>query len=119
MCWLLNFITKYTGITFFHENKPKEFSTKKFIDLISVNTILPFKFLYAKNIGKGIEEELVKIISEIAAEDNSIITNFNKKKIASSSAKDSQALLQLYNNYCTKNKCLQCAVGVSLLKGNT
>ena len=62
---------------------------------------------------------MVAIITEIAKEDNSIITNFNKIGVDVASAKDSQASLQLYRNYCSKNKCLQCAIGVSLLKGNT
>jgi hypothetical protein len=29
---------------------------------------------------------------------------------------DSQALIHLKNNYCNNKKCLDCAVGVKLLK---
>ncbi len=99
--------------------KSKKKITKKFIDLIVINTIIPFKFYYAKSLGKDVNEELLNIISKIDTEDNSIINNFKKRGISIASAKDSQALLQLYTNYCTKNKCLQCAIGVNLLKGNT
>ncbi|WP_291869024.1 DUF2851 family protein [Maribacter sp.] len=109
-----------THFTFGKESKKnKKRITNKFVDLIIINTILPFKFYYTKSLGKDIDEELLKIISEIATEDNSTINNFKKIGIYSLSAKDSQALLQLYNNYCTKNKCLQCAIGASLLKVNT
>lgn len=89
--------------------------TKKFIDLLVVNSILPLKFCYAKQLGKDANESILTIIKELKAEENSIISNFKEHKIKSKTAKDSQALLQLYNEYCTKNKCLECAVGSSLL----
>lgn len=89
--------------------------TNKFIYLLIINTILPLKFCYAQASGKDANEEIVHIISNITAEENSIVANFQKKGIETQNAKDSQAVLQLYNEYCTKNKCLQCAVGNSLL----
>ncbi|QWX84414.1 DUF2851 family protein [Cellulophaga sp. HaHaR_3_176] len=92
--------------------------TKNFIDLLIINTILPLKVCYAKHIGVSIDEEVVSIISEIKAENNSVISNFNTLGVLINSAMDSQATLQMYNEYCTKNKCLQCAVGSSLLKDN-
>lgn len=92
--------------------------TKNFIDLLIINTILPLKVCYAKHIGVSIDEEVVSIISEIKAENNSVISNFNTLGVSINSAMDSQATLQMYNEYCTKNKCLQCAVGSSLLKDN-
>ncbi|WP_298506261.1 DUF2851 family protein [uncultured Maribacter sp.] len=109
-----------THFTFGKESKKnKKRITTKFVNLIIINTILPFKFYYSKTLGKDNDEELLKIISKIAAEDNSIINNFKKLGASCSSSKESQAILQLYNKYCTKNKCLQCAIGTSLLKGNS
>lgn len=90
--------------------------TKKFIDLLIINTILPLKFCYAKHLGKDANEEIIQIISQIKAEENAIITNFKNHGVAAKNAKDSQAALQLYTEYCTKNRCLQCVVGSSLLK---
>jgi hypothetical protein len=108
-----------THFTFNKESKKSSKKlTKKFIDLIVVNTILPLKFQYAKQLGKDIDEEIFQIITSIKKEQNSIITNFKKLGIEVVSAFESQALLQNYNEYCTKNKCLQCAVGNHLLKGN-
>jgi len=92
--------------------------TKKFIDLLIVNTILPLKFCHSKQIGSDINEDILKISAAIGAEDNSIISNFKDCKIIPESVHKSQALLELYNEYCTENKCLQCAVGSSLLQGN-
>ena len=68
--------------------------------------------------GQDVNEALIGIISSIKKEENSIISNFKKIGVKAVSAKDSQAMLQLYNEYCTKNKCLQCVVGSGLLNGN-
>lgn len=92
--------------------------TKKFIDLLVVNTLLPLKFCYAKHIGKEVNEEIIAIVSKIKKEENAIISNFQTIGAKAINAKDSQAMLQLYNEYCTQNKCLQCIVGSSLLEGN-
>lgn len=92
--------------------------TKKFIDLLVINTILPLKFCYSKYLGKDSNGEILGIISQIHGEQNSIITNFKKHDFTIENAKESQAVLQLYNEYCIKNRCLECAIGNSLLKGN-
>ncbi len=92
--------------------------SKKFVDLLIINTILPIKFHHAQKTGNAIDEELIAIISDLKSEENSIITNFRKSGIKANNAKDSQALLQLYTSYCSKNKCLQCSVGGALLNVN-
>jgi hypothetical protein len=92
--------------------------TKQFIDLLIINAILPLKFCYAQYLGKDCNEEIIQIISQIKGEQNSIIANFKKHGFTTENAKDSQAVLQLYNQYCTKNRCLECAIGNSLLNGN-
>ncbi len=90
--------------------------TKEFIDLLIINSILPLKFCYAHHVGKEADEEIIHILSQIKTEENSIITNFKKQGVEVKNAEDSQAILQLYNEYCTRNRCLQCAVGSSLLQ---
>jgi len=92
--------------------------TKQFIDLLLINTIIPIKFAYAKKIGKHNEESILNLIQEISSEKNSIIEKFNEFKTFSKSALQSQALIQLKNEYCDKNKCLQCAIGSNILTRN-
>ena len=99
-------------------NKSTKKLTKKFIDLLIINTILPLKFCHSQHLGKEMNGDLIKIISKINTEENSIISNFKNQGVVAENAKDSQAILQLYNEYCTKNKCLDCAVGSTLLQGN-
>ena len=96
------------------KNYSKKLS-RKFVDLLIINTILPIKLSYAKHLGRDVNEEIINIISDIASESNTVISKFGMLKLQFPSAKESQAVLQLYNEYCTKNKCLQCAVGHQLL----
>ncbi|PXX26878.1 DUF2851 family protein [Arenibacter sp. ARW7G5Y1] len=88
---------------------------RKFVDLLIVNTVLPIKLSYAKHMGREVPEEILPIISNIGAESNNVISKFKMLNLQFPSAKESQAALQLYNEYCIKNKCLQCAVGHQLL----
>jgi hypothetical protein len=98
--------------------KSKKVVSKAFVDLLLINTIIPLKFSYAKSQGKHIDDSLITLIESIASEENSIVEKFNTLKRVSTSALQSQGLLQLKNEYCNKNKCLQCAVGSSLLHSN-
>jgi hypothetical protein len=96
-------------------NKKKALS-KSFIDLIVVNTIIPIQFAFAKSQGKEISEDLIDLLYEVAAEKNTIIEKFTSFGIRSKSAFETQSLLQLKNEYCNKNKCLECAIGMELMK---
>ena len=87
------------------------------IDLIIINTIVPVLFAY----GLYHKEEKFKIkaiqwLEETRAEKNAILSGFTNLSIKNKSAYDSQALIELKNEYCNKKRCLECSVGISLLK---
>ncbi len=90
--------------------------TKEFIALQFINVLIPLKFCYSKAMGKEVSSELVAIARELKSEQNTVINSFVDLKVPSPNAHSSQALLQLYTAYCSKNKCLQCAVGSSLVR---
>jgi hypothetical protein len=89
--------------------------SKSFINLIMINTVIPIKFSYAQYLGKPIDQEIMNLVMQIPSEKNSIVEKFLKLKTISSSALESQALIQLKNEYCDKNRCLQCAIGNEIL----
>lgn len=62
------------------------------------------------------EEEIFEILSEVKAENNSIIKSYNQLGIKINSALDSQAFLYLYKNKCLKKQCLSCKIGYKILK---
>ncbi|MEZ4811759.1 MAG: DUF2851 family protein [Allomuricauda sp.] len=99
--------------------KSRKKLSKSFIDLLIINTIVPLKFCYSKHLGKDWNEELIALISGVKREDNSIIDGFGRMGAKTSNAMESQAQLQLYSHYCSKNKCLQCVLGAHLLNRNT
>lgn len=92
--------------------------SKSFVDLIVINTIIPVLFAYAKSQGKEISENLIELIIKISPEKNAIIDKFSSFGIKSINAFETQSLLQLKNEYCNKSKCLECAIGMELLKNN-
>lgn len=90
---------------------------EKMIDLIIINTITPMLFAVAHYFQDDImKTKAIQWLQEIKAEDNSTIQTWKSNKIEVKSAFDSQALLQLSKHYCIEKKCLQCAVGASILK---
>lgn len=96
-------------------NKRKNLSPS-FINLLIINTIVPIKFAYAHSLGKDNTETLITLLQDIDAEKNTVIDKFRYYKVDVASAYDSQALLQLKNEYCNHHRCLQCAIGLGLLK---
>ena len=98
--------------------KKKKKLSKSFIDLVIINTIIPLQFAYAKSQGKEISEDLIQLINGVAPEKNAIIDKFRSFGIKAENAFETQSLLQLKNEYCNKSRCLECALGMELLKSN-
>lgn len=106
-----------THYNFDKESPKKQKSmSKSFVDLLLINTIMPLQFAYFKSIGKEETETLINLVSSLGSEKNAIIEKFASFGVKSKNAFDSQSLLQLKNEYCNHKKCLQCAIGLELLK---
>ncbi|SFS91728.1 Protein of unknown function [Zhouia amylolytica] len=95
--------------------KSKKRTSKAFIDLIIINTVIPLKFKYAQYAGASFDEDLIGLMEALLPEKNSIIVKFTQLGVKVPNAFRSQSLLQLYTEYCRKNKCLQCEVGNKLI----
>jgi hypothetical protein len=89
------------------------------INNIIINTIVPIVFAYGnfKN-RSSYKTKALQWLEQLAPEKNSIISSWEKINVENKNAFDSQALLELKNNYCDKKRCLECAVGNALLKKN-
>jgi hypothetical protein len=96
--------------------KKKKNLSKSFVDLVLINTIIPLQFAYSKSQGKEISEDLIQLINEVSPEKNAIMDKFSSFGIKSKNAFETQSLLQLKNEYCNKSRCLDCAIGMELLK---
>ncbi len=103
--------------------KKSKFSIKSFGDssfnLVLINTIVPFLFVYAKHQdNEDLRDKALMFLQHTKPENNAIIKSFAKEGIQAHNAMHSQALLQLKKEYCSKNRCLSCAIGLQLIKGD-
>jgi len=86
------------------------------INTIIINTIVPFLFVYGKE--KGEEkfcDNALLFLEKLSPENNSIISKWKSIGVSSKSSYETQALLQLKNEYCSKKRCLECSIGAKLL----
>lgn len=90
--------------------------SKSFVDLLVVNTVVPLKFAYGFFQKSSSFEGLEILIQSVKPESNSIIEHFKKLGVEVFSALESQSLLELKNHYCDSKKCLECSIGIQLLK---
>ena len=97
------------------KKSPKKITTS-FVDLLIINTIIPLKFLFQKSRGEVDEEFFLVLLKKMKPEKNSIISKFSEIGVSSKNAFDTQALLELKNNYCAPKRCLECAIGNAILK---
>lgn len=82
-----------------------------------INAVVPMLFAYGKykNRAEYVDRALA-FLEECKPENNSIITSWKKLKFIADNAAQSQALIQLKNEYCSKFRCLDCAIGTSILR---
>lgn len=86
-------------------------------DLLFINTLAPFMFFYfEKYRTEKIHDKLIDKLSDIKAEDNREIRIWTKAGIRANNAFESQALIHLRKQYCFKQKCSFCAIGINLMK---
>jgi hypothetical protein len=89
---------------------------KTSIHLFIINTVAPFLFLYGKHKDEPKhKEKALQLLEELPPENNKIITAWKGLGVEVNSAYQTQALLQLKNEYCQKQNCLTCAIGNRIL----
>ncbi|MDB5087463.1 MAG: hypothetical protein JWR09_1457 [Mucilaginibacter sp.] len=87
------------------------------IDILLLNTLALFLFSYGKhNQIQHYINRCLKLLEHLPNENNKIITDFATLGVKIDTAFESQALLELKNNYCNYKKCLHCGVGNKILK---
>ena len=95
----------------------KSFGLKvnSFVNVIIINSIVPLFYLYGK-IHSEYSSLSIDILKELKSEKNTIVSMFKQFPIKLNTAAKSQSVIHLYNNYCSQKKCLNCDIGIHLLK---
>lgn len=89
------------------------------VDNILVNTVAPLLAAYARiKDSQEYMDRAIILLQEISAEQNSITKLWASHGMKSKSAFDSQAMIELYSNFCQKRRCLECTIGHAVLKSS-
>ena len=90
---------------------------KSSIQNIIINTIAPLFAAYSQVHDDDVYmNRAVQLLQDIPAEKNKITREWSSLGFALTSAFDSQGLIGLYNDFCMRRRCLDCAVGTYLIK---
>ncbi|MES2618368.1 MAG: DUF2851 family protein [Bacteroidota bacterium] len=87
------------------------------LELLLINAVVPVLFVYGRNSGnEALCNKAISILQHLSPEKNAIIDKWNGLGMKTVSAFDTQALLELKSEYCSKKKCLQCKIGQKILQ---
>jgi hypothetical protein len=86
-------------------------------ETLVINAWVPLLFVYGVVHGQQqYKEQALDLLQQLSPENNNIIRRWKAAGINADNAAQSQALLQLHNNYCQCHRCLECQIGFDLIK---
>lgn len=86
------------------------------VERLIINVVIPIKFVYSASLGIDSSEELISWLRELPAEKNAVITGYANLGLKAENAFESQAFLELKKHFCNEKKCLNCAIGLQIMK---
>lgn len=100
--------------------KPTGSMGRKSVENIVINTVAPLMVVFGQE--KDNTEYLdraIQILEQIAPEKNHITEIYSELGLSASNAFDSQAQIELYHEFCTQKRCLNCDLGVRIVRKTT
>jgi len=86
------------------------------MNTIIINAIVPFLFFYGQQENYPEQKEkALKFLEQLEAEKNRVTRKWNNWGVPFHSAFETQAVLSLEKNYCSKKKCTSCYIGHQIL----
>ncbi len=87
------------------------------INNILINTVAVALFAYGRHVqNQSFINRAIKLLETIPAENNQMVKRFHQMGLRPKRADDTQALKQLKQVYCDLKKCLNCGIGINILK---
>lgn len=84
---------------------------------IVINTVVPLLAAYAHHRGPpAYIDRAIELLEQLPAEKNRLTEGWDTLGLGIRTAFDSQAAIELYNEFCSVKKCLSCQIGAGLLK---
>lgn len=107
-------LTHYT----FGKRSPKKDknSGELSINGILINTVAVFLFAYGiENKLDKFKEKALELLESIVPEKNNIIQKWETILSKQANAFETQSMIELYNEYCKKGRCLDCRIGGKII----
>ncbi|MBD2699400.1 DUF2851 family protein [Spirosoma sp. BT702] len=84
---------------------------------IVINAVAPLLAAYAQHRGEpAYIDRAINLLEQLPAEKNHLTEAWNELGLSVRTAFDSQAAIELYNEFCSVKKCLSCQIGAALIK---
>jgi len=89
-----------------------------FQNTILINGVAPFMFWLGNTLEHdSFIEKAIEILSILPPEKNSTLKKWKDFEVKPKNAAESQAYLEIFNEFCKNKKCLSCSIGQQLLAG--
>ena len=98
------------------EEKIEKKLSDDFIEILLINAVLPTIYTYFKNINPEKTDQVLEFYKNLSPEKNSIISSWKKLNVKFSSALETQAFLYHHKHLCSYKNCLNCNIGLKILK---
>lgn len=87
------------------------------VNLLLINTVVPMLFAYGRHKrNEQLCDRAFSFLEQLRAENNHIVRMWKECGLPVDNAGDSQALIQLKNEYCDRRDCLRCRFGYEYLR---
>lgn len=88
-------------------------------DIMLINVLLPYRLFLAKQQALSCYTDVKRWAEQIRPEENNITKLFTTEGIDIANAFEGQAIIELWEKYCSLQKCSSCAWGKHLIASNT
>lgn len=96
--------------------RPKSLG-KTIVDTILINAWVPLLFRYGVTHGdQTCKDKAFSLLQKLPSESNRIVKLWESEGIKPHNAAESQSLIQRYNEYCSRKRCLECQLAYRLIK---
>jgi hypothetical protein len=97
--------------------KPLKRLGKSSVENLLINTVVPTLVCYAQYVdNRELIERAEQLLESLPPENNRITRNWESLDLKMQSSFDTQAGIELYNNFCKEKKCMSCKIGAEILK---
>jgi Protein of unknown function (DUF2851) len=87
------------------------------IENIVINTVVPLLVAYSQHRDdRDMLDKALNLLENLPAEHNNITEQWQSLGLKVKTAFDSQATIELYNNFCTHKRCLNCSIGTAIVR---